>query len=243
VPVYGISEAGVVAAGCGHSYRASDDCHLLKDTVAVIPHRLRVAHFDAEVDSFLFTSLLHESPKLLLNVGMGDYGTVETSPCSPDCRFQQLGFDTHVSGIRSYEKLTGEGVTFVDTDFLQIIERDLPSRFGGKSTDYQLVEEEDSRGLSRMNLYISPEVGDVDEGQVVRWFIELLRRSEASPESWSQSGSQMWAQARTIRVHRRYPLATASSKVLPFLLIRNGGAAAAKPAESAEQAQPAGGFR
>jgi hypothetical protein len=124
--VYGISEAGVIAAGCekSHSSEGSDHCHIYKDTTAIITHRHNVPHFDRVVDSFLFTTLLYESPKLLLNVGMGDYGTVYTK--ETDCKYGKIGFDTHVANIRSYEKLTGEGVTFVDTDFIRIIEKELP---------------------------------------------------------------------------------------------------------------------
>ena len=148
----------------------------------------------------LFTTVLFESPKLLLNVGMGDHGTVYTR--SGTCAFSQSGFDTHISNIRSYEKLTGEGVTFVDTDFIRIIEKELPGRFGGQSTDYQLIEEEDGKGLNRLRLLVSPRLGPLEEEGIVRAFIELLRRSEQSPESWAQSGSVMWKQAGTVRVSR-----------------------------------------
>ena len=220
VPVYGISEAGVIAAGCGHRHNGdeSDHCHLYKDTTAIITHKYSVPHFDRVVNSFLFTTLLYESPKLLLNVGMGDYGKVYTQ--KTDCEFGKMGFDTHVADIRSYEKLTGEGVTFVDTDFIHIIEKELPARFGGCSTDYQLVEEEDEKGLNRLRLVVSPDLGVVDEQKVVNEFIGLLKNAESSPESWAQSGSVMWDQARMIRVKRDFPMPTPSGKILPFHLIK-----------------------
>jgi len=218
VPIYGISEAGVIAAGCPQPYPDSDSCHFLKDTNAVITHKVTPSHSDMDVDAFLFTSLLYESPKILLNVGMGDYGKVWIEPCS--CEFGKLGFNLHVSQIRSYEKLTGEGVTFVDTDFVNIIENELPRRFGGKSTDYQLVEEEDTRGLTRLRLLISPRVGQVDEQEIAEVFIQLLKKGACSPESWTQSGSDIWAQARTLRVKRDYPIPTRSGKILPFHIIK-----------------------
>jgi hypothetical protein len=218
VPIYGISEAGVIAAGCPQPYPDSDSCHSLMDTNAIITHRLRPSHSDMEVDSFLFTSLLYESPKILLNVGMGDYGKVWTEPCS--CEFGAMGFDIHVSRIRSYEKLTGEGVTFVDTDLINIIEKELPRRFGGQSTDYQLVEEEDAHGLTRLRLLISPRVGKIDQQEIVEAFILLLKMGEGSPESWAQSGSDIWAQARTLRIKREYPIPTRSGKILPFHIIK-----------------------
>jgi hypothetical protein len=218
VPIYGISEAGIIAAGCTQQHPDSDDCHSLMDTTAIISHRLKPSLSETEVDSYLFTSLLYESPRILLNVGMGDYGTLRIEPCS--CEFSKLGFDTHLARIHSYEKLTGEGVTFVDTDLIRIIETELPTRFGGQSTDYQLLEEEDARGLTRLRLLISPRIGAVDEQALAETFIQLLRVGECSPESWAQSGSEMWAQARTLRVKREYPVPTRSGKILPFHIVK-----------------------
>lgn len=218
VPVYGISEAGVIAAGCNKAHAASDHCHLYKDTTAIITHKHRVPYSDMTVDSFLFTSLLYESPKLLLNVGMGDYGEVSTGGC--DCEFAGVGFDTNVSSIRSYEKLTGEGVTFVDTDFVRIIEKELPEKFGGRSTDYQLVEEEGVRGFTQLQLLVSPRVGSVNESEVLGAFMGLLKTAEDSPESWAQSGTEMWKQSKIVKIKRGFPVPTASGKILPFCLLK-----------------------
>jgi hypothetical protein len=218
VPVYGISEAGVIAAGGGSLYDESDHCYLYKDTTAVITHEHHVTHSDIMVDSFLFTTLLYESPKLLLNVGMGDYGKVYIKP--DDSPFGRIGFDTHLSSIRSHEKLTGEGVTFVDTDFITIIEKKLPEYFGGQSTDYQLIEEEDEKGFNWLKLLINPQLALADEKAVVEEFIKLLKYSEDSPESWAQSGTDMWKQADIVRVVREYPLSTASGKILPFHIVK-----------------------
>lgn len=214
VPVYGISEAGVVAAGCNHNHGASDHCHYFKDTIAITSYKRSVPLCDAEVNALLFTSLLYESPKILLNVEMGDYGELYSRSCG--CDFDRLGFDQCVSQIRSYEKLTGEGVTFVDTDFIHIMEHVLPEKFGGQSTDYQLVEEEDGKGITRLNLLVSPSVGNIDEEAVIRTFITSLRNAENSPESWAQSGSQMWSQVGTIRIKREHSVPTKRAKILPF---------------------------
>jgi len=219
VPVYGISEAGVIGAGCDKGHGASDYCHLYKDTTAIITHKHQVPHSDMTVDSFLFSSLLYESPKLLLNVGMGDYGEISTGG-GCDCEFAAIGFDTNVSGIRSYEKLTGEGVTFVDTDFLRIIEKELPEKFGGRSTDYQLVEEEDARGLTQLQLLVSPRVGSVNESEVLETFLALLKTAEDSPESWAQSGTEMWKQSKIVKIKHDSPIPTASGKILPFYLLK-----------------------
>jgi len=216
IPVYGISEAGVIAAGCGESFEASDHCHLYKDTTAIIPHSCQVPYSDATVSSYLFTNILYESPKILLNVDMGDYGDIDLSPCK--CGFGEVGFDAHLSSIRSYEKLTGEGVTFVNTDFVWIIEKKLPEMFGGKSTDYQLVEEESQNGIPHLRLLVSPRVGSVDKTEVADTFLRFLRGAEA--QSWGEAGTEMWSQSGTIRVIRDVPIPTASGKILPFYLLK-----------------------
>ena len=216
VPVYGISEAGVIAAGCDQNHPQSDHCHLYKDTTAIISHRQNVPHSDLFVESYLFTSLLYESPKILLNVGMGDYGEISSESCA--CVFGQVGFDACLNNIRSYEKLAGEGVTFVDTDFIRIVERDLPERFGGRSTDYQLVEKEDSRGFTHLQLLVSPRVGEIQETEVLDRFLNLLRRAEASPDSWSQSGTEMWKQSNMLQIVREFPFPTVSGKIMPFFV-------------------------
>ncbi len=216
VPIYGISEAGVIATGCPVDYPASDHCHVYNDTTAIISHNQAVPHFGTNVNAYLFTTLLHESPKLLLNVGMGDYGALWTDACP--CPYGDLGFNTHIGHIRSYEKLTGEGVSFVDTDFVQIIERDLPQTFGGQSTDYQLIEEEDTDGITRLHLLINPRLGHIDEDQVLHKFLLLLAHGKHSDVGWEQSGVEMWRQSGAVRVLRANPIATASGKILPFHL-------------------------
>ncbi len=218
IPVYGISEAGVIAAGCDQHDEVSDHCHLYKDTTAIITHRHLVPNWDITLDSYLFTTLLYESPKLLLNVGMGDYGDVSTGSCA--CGFGSLGFDVHLGHISSYEKLTGEGVTFIDTDLVRIIEQDLPGAFGGRSTDYQLTEEEDAEGFTRLHLLVSPSVGAVNEEAVLEKFLHLLRRGEDL--MWAQAGVEMWRQAGLLKVKRAHPVTTRSGKILPFHLSKTG---------------------
>ena len=149
---------------------------------------------------------------------MGDYGVIKKQQC--ECDFGALGFDHHISDIRSFEKLTGEGVTFVNTDFVRIVEEVLPRKYGGESTDYQLVEEEDPNGLTYLNLMVSPSVGKINEKEIVDTFVNMLKSAEDSPESWAQSGTQMWAQAGTVRIVRDYPIPTKRAKILPFHIMK-----------------------
>ncbi len=91
--------------------------------------------------ALLFTTLLPTSAKVLLNFESDDYGVILTErECG--CPIGELGFERHLHTIRSYEKLTSEGMNFVGGDLLRLVEEVLPSRFGGGPPDYQLVEEE-----------------------------------------------------------------------------------------------------
>jgi len=220
VPVYGISEAGVIAAGCDQPHSIPDHCHVYKDSIAITKHqRIFPAGDDAQIETLLFTSLLYESPKILINIEMGDTGTLTSGSCP--CQMGELGFDLQIHTIGSFEKLTGEGVTFVNTDFVHIIEEVLPRQFGGESTDYQIVEEEDSTGITHLNLLVSPRVRDVDEQSVVQVFLRHLLHSDETPGSWARSGSQMWSHVGTVRVKREYPIPTKRAKILPFHVVRN----------------------
>jgi len=79
------------------------------------------------------------------------------------CEFDDYNFFDHIHNIQSFGKLTSEGMTLIGTKVINVIEELLPSKFGGDSTDYQLLEEEDEKGLTRLNILVSPNVGNIDE--------------------------------------------------------------------------------
>jgi hypothetical protein len=166
------------------------------------------------VDAFLFTSLLPSAPKVLLNVESGDYGIVERRDCG--CGLAALGLRDHISEIRSFEKLSGEGMTFVQTDLLRVVEEVLPARFGGTSADYQVLEEEGQDGILRLLLIVSPDIGPLDEEAVRQNFLEELGRGGGL----SRFGAAMWQRAGTVRVRRQRPVATKVGKILPFHLLQ-----------------------
>ena len=93
------------------------------------------------IGALSFTTLLPASSKIMINVESGDYAEMEERPCG--CPFGEVGMRTHLSGIRSYEKLTTEGNALPRrSDLYALVDEVLPARFGGGPTDYQLVEEE-----------------------------------------------------------------------------------------------------
>jgi hypothetical protein len=205
---YNITEVGAVGGACGNPEEV-DDVHLLADSFALIPER-RLLPNGESADAFLITTLLPTSPTVLLNLDTDDFGQISQRRCG--CLWDELGFHTHLSGIRSFSKLTGEGVTVLGTECVRILEEVLPREFGGRSVDYQLLEVEDDDHLTRLHLVVSPSVGPVDEAQVLIRFQQELR----NPVARGSPLPPPWRQADTIKVVRREPVTTPSGKLLPF---------------------------
>ncbi len=211
-PSYVFTEGGWVGLGCFNPV-AADDVHLLKDSLALIQHQREVSYAGVSVDAFLFTSLLPSAPKVLLNVESGDWGVIETRSCG--CKLEELGFTDHIHNIRSFDKLTGEGMTVVGTDLVRIIEEVLPAKFGGASTDYQMVEEEDEQGHTKMSLLVSPEVGEIDEAELTQTLLAELGKGK----DLQRMMAYFWSQAGTLRVKRMRPVTTARGKLLPLHIL------------------------
>jgi hypothetical protein len=162
------------------------------------------------VQAFNVTSLLPSTPKILLNAESDDYGILEERTCG--CPLEKLGFTTHVREIRSYSKLTTEGVTMMGSEMLHVIETVLPSQFGGSALDYQLIEEEDEQGFTHLSLAIAPGVPIADESQVVPAVHAALKR-----ESFGAGlVSKTWSESGNLRILRMKPLLTARGKLLPL---------------------------
>ena len=206
---YFLTEAGPIGFGCPHSADPNDQ-HLLLDHLAMVPWRRAVPGFDVAVDAFHYTTLLPGAPKLLLNVETDDYGIVETRACG--CPLEAFGFTTHLREIRSFSKLTGEGVTLIGSAMERILEDVLPARFGGSALDYQLVEEEDEGGFTRLTLYVHPRLPLAEDGDAVAAVHEALGRMGGMADV----SRGVWAQAGTLRVRREAPRLTARGKLLPL---------------------------
>lgn len=206
---YAFTEAGTVGSSC-LAGTGPNDQHFMQDHVAVIQHPRAVPGFAVEVPAFCFTTLLPSAPKLLLNVESDDYGTIDTAPCG--CLWERLGFPVHLRDIRSFRKLTGEGVTLVGSTVERLLEDALPARFGGSPLDYQLVEEEDATGLTRLVLRVAPSVPIPDEATVAAFLLDQL--AQAGTEAALAQAT--WRQAGTLRVRREAPRLTARGKLMPL---------------------------
>jgi hypothetical protein len=206
---YGFVEITLDACACPDR-RSADDQHLFSDGLAVIQAPDPAGVSGLAVGRFRFTTLLANAPKILLNVENGDFGILERRPCH--CALGALGLRDHISQVRSHEKLTSEGMTFVATDLARVLEEVLPTRFGGSGADYQVLEEEAGQGLVRLYLLVHPRIEGVDPAAVKRVFLEELARG-GHLERYMAS---MWERAETVEVRRHAPQPTGSGKVLFF---------------------------
>lgn len=219
---YGMTEIGRIGLPCA-APEALDDVHLTSDRLAVLRRERPAGSGLGRVGAFHFTTLHPRSPKLMLNTESGDYGMITERDCG--CAIGRAGLSRHLHSIRSYEKLTSEGMLFFGDELVSLLEQTLPSRFGGGPADYQLVEQEVS-GLPRIHLVIHPRVGGVVESEVVSCLLEALADG-GRPSRNMMAG--IWDQAGSVRVERREPYLTASAKVLPLHILDRAGAPEGAP--------------
>lgn len=208
-PIYGMSEAGFVGMSCADS-RYDDDLHVAMDGLVLIQRPLEVEDWPFSPEAFFATSLFATTPKILINLETDDFGILERRPCG--CFLGECGLTQHVRNVRSYRKVTGEGITLVDSDMVRILEEVLPARFGGGPLDYQFVEEEDEEGLTRLNLLVSPKIDLPSERAVVETVLKEVRR-EGLAGAFSAA---FWEQDESLRIRRRDPLWNAGGKFLPL---------------------------
>jgi hypothetical protein len=206
---YGMVESNRIGAACAQPCEPGD-VHLLKDAVALFSYPYVVERLGITVQAFNVTTLLPSASKVMLNVQMDDYGIIEERHCG--CELESHGFTTHIRQIRSYAKLTGAGVTLIGTEMERILEEVLPARFGGTPLDYQMSEEEDEQGFTRLYVLVHPRIEITDEQQVVDVILQALRAS--SP--MADATRTVWEPMQTIRVRRAEPVLTERGKLLPL---------------------------
>jgi hypothetical protein len=212
-PTFAATEVGTMGMGCA-APADGNDVHLATDLIALIQRPVSPPGWNTTVPAFFVTTLLPEAPKLLLNAGLDDYGVVEERSCG--CPLHDVGYATHVRDIRSYSKLTGEGVTLVEADLVRIIEQELPERYGGTALDYQLMEEEATDGLTRLSLLVHPRVELPDDGALIEFVLRRLKEEGLT----AAFAAAFWEQGRSLRVLRRPPVTGATGKLMPIHVTR-----------------------
>ena len=209
-PLLQANEVGRIGVTCA-SRRNPDEVHLLLDKLAVLRRDVDARTRRVE-GALVLTTLWPGAPKLLLNVESDDTAVVERGRCG--CPLGELGLDTRLHTIRSWEKLTTEGMTFTAGLTVRVVEEVLPGRFGGGPTDYQLVEDR-SGAISKILILVSPRVGTVDTDAVRETALSALAAGGVGPRLMADS----WREAGLPRVERREPYATGRPKILPLHVI------------------------
>lgn len=210
---YGATELGMAGFGCAFP-RTVDDLHVTIDKIHAMNRMKQVGEGPTEVPALVYTTIATSSRKILVNVESGDYGTLVRRNCG--CLLGEVGLDLHLEGLHGYDKLTSEGVTFHGSALFDLVEGVLPARFGGRALDYQLVEEEDARALSRLSILIAPRVGEVDEDAVIQTVGSVL--GGLGEYGRGRPMAQQWLSAGTLRVVRRNPYDAGGRKILPLHL-------------------------
>jgi hypothetical protein len=200
---YVAAETGMVGGGCGQGAEP-DGMHLYLDRLAAI-----AGATVQDDDSLLLTTLSRATPKVLVNVDLGDRFRLVRKPCP--CRFGQLGMDLHVSHVRSSTHLTSEGGTVLVAELAEIIGA-LIETAGGGPDDVQLVERHDRRGLSSLEIVVSPSV-TIDPAALIDGVLaELTTRGPGQ-----RTMAELWRESRTLAVVRAEPRRTSGAK-LPSLV-------------------------
>jgi hypothetical protein len=201
---YWAHEAGPIGMSCG-KMTTGDSVHLLRDSMAAISYRRMAPLAEVEVNSLLFTTLLPFALRVLINAELDDSGVIEPARC--DCTFSAAGFTEQIRDIRSFGKLTGQGMTLMGTDMLRILEEVLPERFGGGPGDYQLVEQEAGR-QTRLVLRVSPRTGVTSSDKISEYFLKEIRKHYGGALA-----ARAWRHAEAVETIIAQPLATANGKV------------------------------
>ena len=221
-PLYIAMETWRLGEGC-LAPEAADDVHFLSDLHGLIQAGADGNRFGLPSHALLVTSLRMTAPLILLNVALGDLAATGDRQCG--CPLERLGWRRHLHTIRSYEKLTAGGMTFLDTDVIRALEEVLPARFGGVPTDYQLVEEDAEGGLAQVRLLMRPEVGPADPDAVAEAFLAAISVGAGVERIMGQ----VWRDGQVLRVEREAPLATASGKILHLHLRRDAPGRPSRP--------------
>jgi hypothetical protein len=206
VPRYGSIETGPIGYGCLKP-EAADDVHLLEDLHALIQPVGDAPRSGLPSPALFVTSLHPASPFVMLNVSLGDQAAIVRRRCG--CPMEEYGWGVHLHSIRSYEKLSVGGMTFLDAGLVRVLEEVLPARFGGTPTDYQLSEEEAPGGEQVLRLLVHPRLR-VDTDVVSEAFLAAI----AVSSDRAQMIEELWRDAGRFRVERMPPLATRSGKIL-----------------------------
>jgi len=209
IPRYSYGGGLNVGFGCANPIH-TDEIHVNQHMLALICHPCPRTEDGLPIYPLLCSTLHPAATTLLLNVENGDFATLHSRGCG--CGLEKVGLNLHLHSIRSFEKFTSEGMNYFYGDLYELFEKTFPSEFGGGPGDYQLVEEEDSNGQTRLTLLVHPEVGKLDEDRLLSRLMEGLAQGSRG----NRFMSKLWQDAGTFRIKREIPFASPRGKILPL---------------------------
>ena len=213
IPRYAYGGSVNIGYGCANPL-FTDEVHVNQHLLALCANPRVLSETSPGINPLLCTTLDPAFPRLLFNVESGDYGCMIRRDCG--CALEKAGLPLHIYNIRSFEKFTSEGMNYFYGDLYELFERILPREFGGGAGDYQVMEEEDHTGQTRLTLVVHPEVKELDETKILaRLRAELSKHSRAN-----RFMTDVWANAGTFRLRRMVPYASPRGKILPLHISR-----------------------
>lgn len=212
-PALRLRGRGVIGYACADPAHP-DDMHVVETRLAVVAHPVSTTVDGFSLRPLLFTGLQRHPRKILLNVQTGDFADLERRPYG--CGLGEIGLTLHLRNLRSFEKFTTEGMNYHYLNIYELLEKTLPAEFGGGPGDYQLVEEEDGHGQTRLTLRVQPSLNGIDEGRL----LARLRGTMARGRGGNRLMTELWKGAGVFRIARQAPHATLRGKVLPLHVSR-----------------------
>lgn len=206
---YAATETGMLGGACGCSEH-HDEVHIYTDRIAVIPGRKAASPESEESEVLLITSLSQTTPRLLLNVSLGDCGSLDERECA--CLFGRLGMKLHLKNISNTEKSTAEGMTFSFSSLCNVIHT-IISKSGGAPDDFQVWLSRSGEGVDRITIAIHPEVRGIESTSFIS---SLYSRMSQLPDG-AGLAADLWKQGGTIRIVRDLPRRTKGQKFLPVM--------------------------
>lgn len=202
---YVATEAGLIAASCNHVSEPGL-MHFYSDRLAVIPGE-QGDPVSERPEPLLFTSLSENAPNVLVNVDLGDVGTISHRECP--CMFGSLGLNTFLGSVQSSDKLTTEGMN-IPVKGLEEVVGGIVRRMGGSPDDYQFTEQVETNGITKLIVRIDPGVKGFDEEQFRAEMLDEL----ANQGLGGTLSADVWKSAESIVVIRETPKLSSGAKFL-----------------------------
>ena len=203
---YATMESGVIAAGC-LAPEASDDVHVYEDLHAVIQPDAVEPGGPFPPEALLVTAIRPTAPLLLINASTGDRAIRTRRQCG--CALERCGWTTHLRTVRSFEKLTAGGMTFLDAHVVQVLERRCRRGSVAVRQATSSWRTRRPRGIPACDSWSTPGFPPVDPEGVARVFLESLGAGSA-PERMME---KVWQDSAFVTVERSVPRVTVAGKI------------------------------